>query len=169
MSLCACGCGQPAPIAKRTRRDKGHVRGQPVQYILGHNTPAKSPVEYVAEDRGHDTPCWVWQRTINHCGYGMLNDAGKTRTAHRTYYERANGEVPHGLDLDHLCGVRACVNPDHLEPVTHHENVIRGWQRRCTDAVGLRAARLSAGLSQRQLGALVGVKQTTISLWERRL
>jgi hypothetical protein len=48
------------------------------------------------------------------------------RRAHRLYYELEKGPIPKGLTLDHLCRVRCCVNPDHLEPVTPVENVMRG-------------------------------------------
>ena len=46
--------------------------------------------------------------------------------AHRLSYETFVGPIPDGKELDHVCGVRRCVNPSHLEPVTHHENVLRG-------------------------------------------
>lgn len=52
-------------------------------------------------------------------------------TAHRFAYECVNGvTVPKGEDVDHLCGVKLCVNPEHLEAVTHRENIIRMWARR---------------------------------------
>lgn len=61
-------------------------------------------------------------------GYGFEWDpVGKrTRRAYRAYYERKYGEVPEGLELDHLCRVTMCVNPDHLEAVTHVVNTRRG-------------------------------------------
>lgn len=71
--------------------------------------------------------CWVWNAKINASGYGVF---GITPTnivlAHRYAYELLVGPIPDGLQLDHLCRVRACCNPDHLEPVTNRENVIRG-------------------------------------------
>lgn len=127
-SLCQCGCGERAPIAKRTRRDKGYVRGAPVAYVLGHNA-RRTPNAYDLADAGYDTPCWLWKRHLNRSGYGMVQ-AGKLRLAHRVYYERAKGTIPDGLTLDHLCRNRHCVNPDHLEPVTLKENIQRGWQAR---------------------------------------
>jgi hypothetical protein len=125
---CRCGCGERAPLAKRTRKDKGHVRGKPVDYVLGHNA-RRSPDAYEVVDAGHDTPCWLWKRHINGTGYGMVRD-GKLRLAHRVYYERAKGPIPEGLTLDHLCRQRHCVNPDHLEAVTLKENIRRGWRSR---------------------------------------
>lgn len=70
-------------------------------------------------------PCWLWTAHVNDDGYGVLKVEGRTRPAHIWSYEYHVGEVPTGLELDHLCRVRACVNPWHLDPVTHAENVRR--------------------------------------------
>jgi hypothetical protein len=63
-------------------------------------------------------------------GYGHIGtrDGGHVQ-AHRLSYEIHKGPIPDGLVIDHLCRVRACVNPEHLEPVTHHENIARGISR----------------------------------------
>lgn len=83
--------------------------------------------------------CWLWIGTRNPEGYGLLFvSKGKSPTrAHRFSYELLRGPIPVGLELDHLCRVRACVNPDHLEPVTRSENMRRGvgygdWNKRKT-------------------------------------
>lgn len=73
-----------------------------------------------------NTACWLWLGTVNGLGYGMMTVAGRARLAHRLSYENARGPIPSGLDLDHLCRQPSCVNPAHLEPVTHRENVLRG-------------------------------------------
>lgn len=76
--------------------------------------------------------CWIWPGALNRAGYGSVttrfdNERGYlTRIAHRVAYEIIVGPVPAGAELDHLCRQRACVNPKHLEPVSHRENVRRG-------------------------------------------
>jgi len=85
----------------------------------------KAP-KYVDQDCGFETPCWVWQGALNRAGYGKTADpTGMVTTAHRVYWERENGPVPSGMEIDHLCRNRACVNPSHMEPVTHAENIRR--------------------------------------------
>jgi hypothetical protein len=71
--------------------------------------------------------CWLWTGYIAPNGYGRTS-FGQQRGAyvHRVVYEVLVGLIPPGLHLDHLCRVRHCVNPDHLEPVTPGENVRRG-------------------------------------------
>lgn len=73
-----------------------------------------------------ETGCWLWTGYVSERGYGRIGARGKTVSAHRWTYNLFKGEIPEGLDLDHLCRVRHCVNPDHLEAVTRSENTIRG-------------------------------------------
>ena len=72
--------------------------------------------------------CWLWTRTKDTGGYGVfcLSKPYRKVPAHRFAYGLLVGPIPAGLDLDHLCRVRNCVNPAHLEPVTRHENLRRG-------------------------------------------
>jgi hypothetical protein len=70
--------------------------------------------------------CWVWIGTGNNKGYGRVWFDGGMRLAHRVVYEILNGPIPKGMVIDHLCRVRRCVNPSHLEVVTTRENLLRG-------------------------------------------
>ena len=79
-----------------------------------------------------ESGCWIWlgATTPNSGGrlYGTFYLAGKTLYAHRYSYEQQYGSIPDGLEIDHLCRVPLCVNPDHLEAVTHAVNMRRGIQ-----------------------------------------
>lgn len=70
--------------------------------------------------------CWLWQRALSSHGYGSMIIARKQFRAHRLAYEAYRGPIPAGLVLDHLCRVKQCCNPEHLEAVTQRENTRRG-------------------------------------------
>lgn len=78
-------------------------------------------------ERIPEAGCWVWIGDCDGNGYGRISaqTGVPRRSAHRLVYELLVGPVPEGLELDHLCRVRCCVNPAHLEPVTHAENLRR--------------------------------------------
>lgn len=111
--LCMCGCGETTRIAKESDKRTGRVKGTHTRYVKGHER-VKGPPYAVDPDTG----CWIWQRTIKAQGYGALQRDGRELSAHRFYYEQHVGPIPAGTHLHHLCHVRACVNPAHLEPVT---------------------------------------------------
>ncbi|WP_234039914.1 HNH endonuclease signature motif containing protein [Micromonospora coerulea] len=70
--------------------------------------------------------CMLWLAARQGDGYGHFKVAGRMVRAHRFGYEMWVGPIPNGLHLDHLCRVRSCVAPGHLEPVTNRENILRG-------------------------------------------
>lgn len=70
--------------------------------------------------------CWIWTGYKNPKGYGKMTVNYKPLMAHRWSYEYFIGEIPPGLVIDHLCENKACVNPEHLQPVTNKENLNRG-------------------------------------------
>jgi hypothetical protein len=70
--------------------------------------------------------CWLWTASKDRAGYGWFGKDGTATKAHRWAYESLVGPIPEDLVIDHLCRVRNCVRPDHLEPVTVAENTRRG-------------------------------------------
>lgn len=77
--------------------------------------------------RWEQHPCWEWTRAkSNGYGYIKLRGAMRSSLAHRVAFEAFRGPIPDGLQLDHLCRNRGCVNPWHLEPVDCRENLLRG-------------------------------------------
>jgi hypothetical protein len=80
------------------------------------------------------TPCAIWAERVDTSGYGVLWFAGRAQKAHRVAYALTKGPVPAGHHLHHLCGVRRCCNPEHLDPVTPSRH--RRVHRRATCARG---------------------------------
>jgi HNH endonuclease len=140
--LCRCGCGARTRLALTTDRSRGRVKGESLRYLPGHS--GRKAVRYIETPTGYETPCWIWQLVKNNHGYGLVNAGpGSMQCAHRVYYEAAHGAIPPDLKLDHLCRVPSCVNPDHLEPVTHAENCRRGRNTKLT-ALDVSAIRVSS-------------------------
>lgn len=101
----------------------------PRRYVdaRGHRRTASSPLERFFSNVEDLDGCWVWTKALTADGYApfWLTSTALVR-AHRWIYELLVAEIPDGLVLDHLCRVRHCVNPWHLEVVTFGENTRRG-------------------------------------------
>jgi len=161
---CHCGCGQKTNRATQNHTRLGHVKGEPYRFISGHQR-RQSPVEYIEDANG----CWIWQKGIRPNGYGHMHiSPGQAAGAHKVYYERANGPVPAGAHIDHLCRNRACVNPDHMEVVTCAENARRGLNAKLTYAdIDTITTLRAAGMTQDGVARRFGVSRQTISDIER--
>lgn len=128
----------------------------------------QSPVDYVVEDRNYKSPCWIWRLKISRFGYGCIRYAGKDTHAHIFYYRAYRGDFPSRIDgqrteVDHLCRVRECVNPDHLEPVAQKVNIRRGNVCHLKlEQVATIAPRYAAGESQSQIAKSLGIGQVQV-------
>lgn len=110
-----------------------------------------------------ETECWEWQASLRGGGYAAFYVEGKIMYGHRIAYETLAGNIPTGLTMDHLCRVRECVNPVHLEPVTVRENNRRGLGTKLTrEQVGEIKARLSMGETPKSLAPEFGVVHDAI-------
>ena len=114
------------------------------------------------EDKYYADPnsgCWIWLGRCNEKDYAYI---GKGTRAARLFYENAKGPIPHGLTVDHLCRIRCCVNPYHLELVTQTENRRRGVRAQVNDEMVNQIRRRSATESAKSLSKELGIPRTTI-------
>jgi hypothetical protein len=74
-----------------------------------------------------ESGCHLWVGAVNEKGYGLFSLNGRRVRAHRVAYEKTKGPIPPEKQIDHLCRVPCCVNPNHLELVTSRENTLRGY------------------------------------------
>lgn len=123
---------------------------------------------YVVSDDG----CWLWRGPVQTTGYARIY-IPETRTqvhAHRYAWQRANGPVPEGMQLDHLCRIRHCVNPQHMEAVTQAENVRRGAGTKLTAEGAERIrSRRAAGESLKIIARDFGINEAHASRVARGL
>lgn len=108
-----------------------------------------------------NTGCWLWTGGTNSTGYGSITVRNKKYSAHKLAYETIVGKVPDGMDLDHLCRVRSCVNPAHLEPVSRSVNCLRGL-------TGEAAGSIKRAVSQCPKGHPYDAENTRISTYGNR-
>lgn len=118
---CECGCGEPVPAARQNER--GYQKGDPQRFVQGHHNRRRIEGRYTVDS---ESGCWEWLGRRDREGRALMRTGGKTVGAYRVSYENVNGPIPEGLEADHLCGNPGCVNPAHIEAVTHGENLRRG-------------------------------------------
>jgi hypothetical protein len=94
-------------------------------YLTELQDPAAIAERFEAKTRRADDGCHEWLGYVGKTGYGRVKAEGRMWMAHRVAYIIAHGRIPDGMELDHLCRNRSCVNADHLEPVTKRENQLR--------------------------------------------
>lgn len=141
---CQCGCDKPT----KSRYARGHQNRRWTNYLVNP-----------------ETLCWEWKGAQTPGGYGYLTAYGRNWVAHRFFFERQGRKIPEGMDLDHLCRNRLCVNPDHLEPVTRATNIQRGDKARL-DAEKVAEIRASDEPTSDLMGRF-GVSRSTINTIRR--
>jgi len=113
-----------------------------------------------------ETSCWVWLRTLSPQGRARLWRKGYSQLAAHYFYIEKHGPVPKGLELDHLCQNKACVNPGHLEAVPHHVNVWRAPGTKLTPekVVEIRQTYAADPIDQTVFAARYGLKRAHMNL-----
>lgn len=117
------GCNKPAAHRGYCEGCYSRLRKSGALPLLPKPTFEERLFSRIAENA---TGCWLWNGARVRDGYGTIGCNGRNVRVHRVMYEYFIADVPKGLDLDHLCRVRHCVNPWHLDPVTRQVNIIRG-------------------------------------------
>ena len=138
------GCERPARSRGwcKPHYDRWIKRGSPTPTPIRYRTPQERL------DALHErTPegCLVYTGRLTPKGYGLVAVAGRMVPVHKFSWEAKNGPVPEGMELDHICRIRACFNPDHLRPVTHSQNLQNhsGKPHRADTASGVRGVTLT--------------------------
>ena len=187
-SYCQCGCGQLAPIAKKTDRRDGSVKGQPVRFIKGHQSrrrDLRSDFDALVDKNGPTIcpelgPCWLWLGYRDKDGYGQIKVNGRTRIATHVDLELEGYYIIPAafgkLEVLHRCDNTSCVRPSHLRIGTKQDNEddkvakvrqIRGEHhglaKLCQQDVDeIRRLYAAGGITQTTLERQFGVDRSTI-------
>jgi len=115
-------------LSSESQRSQGGARGESRMTSSKRKKPKLRAYNRFWDrvKKRHSNFCWDWLGLKNERGYGRFWMNGKLRKAHVVAYGWLIGRIPEGMELDHLCRNTSCVNPSHLQPVTHAENVRRG-------------------------------------------
>lgn len=159
--LCQCGCGQKTAVPTKTDRQLARYKGEPARYIQGHHSRPKKP-QYIVDP---ETGCWNWNWHKHPSGYAYLKSTGKMRRAHAVFYEQQFGPIPDGYQLHHTCENPPCVNPNHLELITHTDHVRIGPHTKLTveQVREIRHLYAQGDVFQSTLAKQFGVSAPTIS------
>lgn len=161
---CFCQCGGKTSLGQENDASADILVGFPRRFIRGHAKKIGGP-DYEVKDCGYKTPCWVWLKGAGSARYGLRYGVARRPgektpiSAQRYVWEKIRGPVPPGTDLDHLCRNTLCCNPDHIEPVSHRENVRRGKNTQLTIEIAreIRRIRKEEGLLYKDIAAKFGI------------
>lgn len=112
---------------KRVKKDGRRSRCR--ECLTNGMPPGPIPMDPLKRYKENKNGCWIWTGAIHKSGYGQVKWNGKSTVAHRVIYEIVKGKIPTGMVIDHLCNVKMCVNPEHLEAVSYSKNTQRAWDR----------------------------------------
>lgn len=160
-------------ITKVTTSRKSVAANSATVRVIGLNNVNKSKMSIQEYKIDLKTGCWNYSKISSITGYGYYYEYIKKGIyirgqAHRYFYEKEKGKIPKGLDLDHLCRNRSCVNPAHLEPVSRSVNVQRGLLSKLTknevnEIISSYKRRSRGRFNQNGLARKFKVDQSTIS------
>lgn len=124
-----CKIDKPLESFYKTNRTKDGRRSRCITCMTNGLPPGPVPMNPLNRYTINESGCWMWNGAIHASGYGQIKWEGKSTVAHKVVYKMIKGNYDESLVLDHLCSVKQCVNPDHLEPVTYSVNTQRAWDR----------------------------------------
>lgn len=139
------------------------MKNKSTKRAAGRKKLVWGPELYEIVFAGYETECWLWLRAKTAGGYGVFREA----YAHRFSYESFVGPICPGFEIDHLCRNPSCVNPQHLQSVTHRENMRRGKQAKVTQET-VEAIRTDTGLN-REVADKYGLEESYVSRLRRRV
>jgi hypothetical protein len=117
---------------------------------------------YKIEDRGYSSPCWIWQGAVTTNGYGQFSRYRKTTRAHRYYYEKNNGKIPHGMEIHHLCQTKLCVNATHMKIVTREDHNRITFSKLTDDDINTIRELCRNGNPQTEVAKLYNIDHNTV-------